>query len=228
MDRISRSRWLMAIVLGVACVGCVAMLVLRSTVSGSFQMRSLVWNLFLAAVPFPFAWLADAMGRRGVRGRWIVLPSVVWLAFFPNAPYLVTDLIHLKPGGPVPLWYDSLVYFAFASTGLLLGFTSLYLVQSVVDRRRGSLAGWALAAVSIGLGGYGIFLGRVQRWNSWDVITNPRSLASSVRQQVTDPLSNQQAIIITLGFAVFMAAVYGTLRAFAHLVTVDAPHESIT
>lgn len=218
----------MALVLGFACVGCVAMLVLRSTVSGSFEMRSLVWNLFLAAVPFPFAWLADSMGRRGVRGRWIALPTLVWLVFFPNAPYLVTDLIHLQPGGAVPLWYDGLVYFAFASTGLLLGFSSLYLVQSVVARRRGDTAGWAIAALSIGLGGYGIFLGRIQRWNSWDVITNPRSLATSVREQVTDPLSNRQAIVLTVGFAAFMAAVYGTLRAFAHLVTVDARQDSVT
>ncbi len=218
----------MAVVLGGACSGCVGMLLLRSTVSGSFQMRSLVWNLCLAAVPFPFAWLADSMSRRGADGRLIALPTLVWLLFFPNAPYLVTDLIHLEPGGSVPLWYDSLVYFAFASTGLLLGFTSLYLVQIAVARRSGPAAGWAIATISIALGGYGIFLGRVQRWNSWDVITNPRSLASSVRDQVTDPLSNRQAIVITVGFALFMAAVYGTLRAFAYLVTVDAPRKSIT
>jgi uncharacterized membrane protein len=212
----------MAIVLATACFGCVAMLVLRGRVSGSFQMRYLVWNLFLAAIPFPFAWLADAMGRGGVKGRWIVIPLMVWLAFFPNAPYLVTDLIHLAPAASVPLWFDGLVFFAFASTGLLLAFTSLYLVQSVIARRRGTAAGWAVVAAAIGLGGYGIYLGRVERWNSWDVITNPRSLAYSVKNQVSDPLSNRQSIAVTVGFALFMAAIYGTLRAFAYLVTVDA------
>lgn len=212
----------MAMVLVTACLGCLGMLVLRSRVSGSFQMRYLVWNLFLAAVPFPFAWLADVMGRRGVKGPWILLPILVWLAFFPNAPYLVTDLIHLAPAATVPLWFDGLVFFAFAATGLLLAFTSLYLVQSVIARRRGTTAGWAVAAIAIGLGGYGIYLGRIERWNSWDVITNPRSLAYSVKNQVSDPLSNQQSIAVTVGFALFMAAVYGTLRAFAFLVTVDS------
>jgi uncharacterized membrane protein len=199
-----------------------AMLVLRGRLSGSFQMRYLVWNLFLAAIPFPFAWLADVMGRRGVKGPWILLPILAWLAFFPNAPYLVTDLIHLAPADAVPLWFDGLVFFAFASTGLLLAFTSLYLVQSVIARRRGTALGWAVAAVAIGLGGYGIYLGRIERWNSWDVITNPRSLAYSVKNQVADPLSNRQSVSVTVGFALFMAAVYGTLRAFAYLVSVDA------
>jgi uncharacterized membrane protein len=216
----------MAIVLAAACCGCLGMLVLRGRLSGSFQMRYLVWNLFLAAIPFPFAWLADVMGRRGVKGPWILWPIVVWLAFFPNAPYLVTDLIHLAPAAVVPLWFDGLVFFAFASTGLLLAFTSLYLVQSVIARRRGTAWGWVVAATAIGLGGYGIYLGRIERWNSWDVITNPRSLAYSVKNQVSDPLSNRQSIAVTVGFALFMAAVYGTLRAFAYLVTVDSDVET--
>jgi uncharacterized membrane protein len=220
--KVAQSRWLIALVLLTACAGCLGMLVLRGRVSGSFQMRYLVWNLFLAAVPFPFAWIADGMGRRGVKGPWILWPILLWLLFFPNAPYLVTDLIHLEPTRAIPLWFDGLVFFAFAATGLLLAFASLYLVQAVIARRRGTAAGWVVAAVAISLGAYGIYLGRVERWNSWDVVTNPKSLASSVRNQVADPLSNRQAVVITVGFALFMGAVYGTLRAFAFLVTVDA------
>jgi uncharacterized membrane protein len=227
MDRVAKSRWLMAAALGVAIAGCGLMLFVRATLTGSFALRLLVWNLFLAAIPFPLAWTVDVLGRRPHVG-WPVLavPAVAWLAFFPNAPYLVTDLVHLEPTGQVPLWYDGLVFFAFAATGLLLGFTSLYLVQATVKRRSSSAWGWLVAFAAIGLGSYGIYLGRVERWNSWDVITHPSALLDVLRTQVTDPLSNRSAIVLTLGFAIFLSTVYAILYAFAHLVRVDGPRTS--
>lgn len=227
-DRIARSRWLMAIALGLATIGCVAMLVLRAGLTGQLEMRSLVWNLFLAVIPFPVAWGVDALGRnRRVNGWLLALPTMVWLVFFPNSPYLVTDLIHLRPTPNVPLWYDSLVFFAFSATGLLLGLTSLYLVQSTVARRLGRTWGAAVALLAIAMGSYGIYLGRVERWNSWDVLTNPRELLRSIRNQVESPLSNRSAIIITVGFAVFLTAVYAIMYAFAHLVRVDGGHQRV-
>ena len=222
MDRVARSRWYMALALAVAMAGCLGMLVMRASVTGKVELRLLVWNLFLAAIPFPLAWLVDVLGRRRrIRGWALVVPTLVWLLFFPNAPYLVTDLIHLRPTSAVPLWYDGLVFFAFASTGLLLGFSSLYLVHSTVARRLGDLWGWGTAFAAIGLGSYGIYLGRVERWNSWDVLRHPRLLFHSVRSQVEAPLSSRSALVLTLGFAVFLTTVYAILYAFANLLRVD-------
>lgn len=95
----------------------------------------LCWNLFLAWIP----WLAGQTFRAASRRRastvlqlgWFAL----WLLFLPNAPYIATDLIHLAPRPPVPLWYDLALLLSYAGTGLLLGYVSLLEVQTAVEER---------------------------------------------------------------------------------------------
>ena len=126
---------------------CVATVEIRTHETGDPYYRFLVWNLILAWVPLAFAIAAYARAR----GRIDLLVAVLlvpWLLFFPNAPYLLSDFIHLGEG-PAPLWYDGLMLSAFAWTGLLLGFGSLYLVQMIVRRAFGATISWlgVLAAV---------------------------------------------------------------------------------
>lgn len=102
-----------------------------------------------------------------------VLCLAAWLAFFPNAPYLMTDLLHLKVQGNLLVWLDLIALQAFAWTGLALGFVSLDLVQRVVARRVGRVASWLFAAAVMGLSAFGIYLGRFRRWNTWDVARSP-------------------------------------------------------
>ena len=72
-------------------------------------MAFLVWNLFLAAVPFGAALVLEALEklRAWTSLQWCCL--VVWLLFLPNAPYIVTDLVHLRQRSAIPLWYDILL-----------------------------------------------------------------------------------------------------------------------
>src|ERR687891_514977 len=122
---------------------CVATVEIRTYETGDDYYRFLVWNLILAWVPLVLAVGAYVRARRGVDLVVAVL-LVPWLLFFPNAPYLLTDFIHLGEGvGPAPLWYDALMLSAFAWTGLLLGFASLYLVQMILRRALGSTVAWA-------------------------------------------------------------------------------------
>ena len=98
----------------------------------------------------------------------------MWLAFFPNAPYILTDFLHLgSMGDIVPGWYDVLLLYWFAWTGLILGIVSLYLMQEIVTRGLGTAAGWVFVVVAAGLGSFGIYLGRFLRWNSWDLVRRP-------------------------------------------------------
>ena len=175
----------------------------------------------ITAVPFPLAWAVDALSRRSAPWWAMVVPGAAWLAFFPNAPYLVTDLIHLTPSDVVPLWFDALLYFSVAATGLLLGLVSLYLVQASVRRSAGSRAGWGVSALAISLGAYGIYLGRIERWNSWDVVTAPSSLLHAIATSFSDLARSRESLLLVLGFVVFTAAVYLTLYAFANLVRAD-------
>ena len=103
--------------------------------------------------------------------------AALWLLFLPNAPYLLTDLIHLGSRDDAPLWFDLVLFSAFAWTGAFLGFLSIYLMQVVVRRAHGALLGWALVGGSLLASGFGIYLGRSLRWNSWDFVTSP-SLSS--------------------------------------------------
>ena len=137
--------------------------------------QNLVWNLFLAWIPFAIAlYIYD--GYRRARCACRSGAGAVWLVFFPNAPYIVTDFKWLRVSAGAPLWYDVVLVSAAAWCGLLLGFVSLYLMQAVIRRL------WARSCVALrlrhlALGSFGVYLGRFQRWNSWDVFTRPRVLA---------------------------------------------------
>ena len=104
--------------------------------------------------------------------------------FFPNAPYLLIDFIHLGEG-PAPLWYDALMLSAFAWTGLLLGFASLYLVQLILWRAFGDVVGWLGVLVALRLASVGVYVGRFIHLNSWDALLHPAQVADILRDQLS-------------------------------------------
>src|SRR3954447_717259 len=138
----------------VASALCVATVEVRTHHTGDAYYRFLVWNLFLAWVPFAFALGAYMAARRG-RGPLVVVLGVLWLLFFPNAPYLLTDFIHLSESPTAPLWYDALMLASFAWTGLLLGFASLYLMQTIWRRAAGPVVAWLGVLAALGLASFG-------------------------------------------------------------------------
>lgn len=174
----------------------------RADMTGAPAFAFLHWNLFLAWVPYVVALALVALNRVRAPGWVLVVPGVVWLLFLPNAPYILTDFIHLGTIPGAPMWFDALLIGAFAGTGLLLGMASLLLVHDVVGSRLGSVAGWALAIGSLALSSLGIYLGRFPRFNSWDVLTNPEGLVGIVLYRLGDPLGNP----FLLSFAAAMTA----------------------
>jgi uncharacterized membrane protein len=174
----------------------------------------LPWNLFLAWVP----WLA-ARGLADARSRLaVVLLGAVWLLFLPNAPYLVTDLVHLRPRPPSPLSYDVLLFASFALAGCALGWGSIELVHARLARTWGRAAAAAAVVLVALLTGFGVYLGRFLRWNSWDLVAQPRSVVSDALGALVDP----RALGFTALFAAFVGAGYLLLapprgeRAFEH------------
>ena len=115
----------------------------------------------------------------------------------------MTDLIHLRAPAFVPVWYDAIMVFAFALTGLCLAFLSLWLVHRLVERRVGKLGGWSFVAVVAGLSGVGVYLGRYPRWNSWDVVIRPGELIADVAAYIQHPNPR------VLGLTLMMAAMFG-------------------
>jgi len=195
-----------------------SMLVARVVYTRAPTHGSIAWDLVLAWVPFALSLLIYERARRGAALRSLVPLGCAWLVFFPNAPYLVTDLKHVGTGGSVPLLYDVLLLSAGAWTGLLLGLTSLFLVHAVARRLVGAVSAWALVVGALTLSSFGIYLGRVQRWNSWDVVVHPAALASQLGGGLLHPVDYPRPIALTVLLTAFLLVSYLVLYSFARLV----------
>jgi uncharacterized membrane protein len=217
-----RHRFAFAIIglLVAASLVCVGLIGARSWYSHTYHYWFLLWNLVLAWVPFVFAAIAFSLAaaRRAVLWVFVVLAALVWLAFFPNAPYILTDFLHLgSMGDIVPGWYDVLMLYWFAWTGLMLGVVSLYLMHEIVTRGLGTVGGWVFVVLVAGLGSVGIYLGRFLRWNSWDVVRRPGPLANELLGRVTDPHSQPRILGFTALFALLFLFIYVAVYIFAKL-----------
>jgi len=184
-----------------------ALVAARVLYSGQGSYIFLLWNLFLAWLPLLFAWLAV---RRQERPFPALVMAFLWLLFFPNAPYLVTDLVHLRALDPVPLWYDLILLLDYALLGLFLCFASLRLMQGLVAGRLGEIAGWLFVLVALTAGGLGVFIGRFLRWNSWDLFTRPLSLLNDVWANLGEPrtiaVSGLLALLLLFTYLLFSIA----------------------
>lgn len=200
----------------------VAIILARVLFTGNIRYAFLIWNLFLAWLPLVFAMLAREKYREsknGARLGWYFLGlSATWLLFFPNAPYICTDLVHLTTRYFGAFWVDLTVILSCAFTGLVLGFVSLYLMHSVVTQRYGSFIGWGFVAAVAGLSSFGIYLGRFLRFNSWDVIAQPAKLYQGISAVATGQGHPHQFAFLVL-FATFLFLAYLMLYALTHLPT---------
>ncbi|MEA3208379.1 MAG: hypothetical protein QOE70_1436 [Chthoniobacter sp.] len=196
------------------CSGFVAV---RTIHTQQIAFMWFLWNLFLAWVPLFAALPLYALRARGLRQPVAEsLLFVVWFLFFPNAPYIITDLVHLHERPPVPYWYDMIMIMAFALTGLFLGYLSLYLMQEIVRSRIGRWPSWAFVFVMLGLSAFGIYLGRFLRWNSWDVLLSPIGTLSGVVRMVL-PGQHREMLAFSATFFAFSVVCYLIVYSFTHL-----------
>ncbi|MDB5293456.1 MAG: hypothetical protein JWL69_4697 [Phycisphaerales bacterium] len=204
--------------LSASTIVSLGLLVMRWVVGGYFIYAFMWWNLFLAWVPFGFAVALYRMQLRGTlnRARAIIL-GVLWLLFFPNAPYLLTEFVHLGDRHDGAWWCDLMLTIGFAWNGLLLGLLSLFLVQRVAGERLGAKCGWAISAAALVLGSFGISLGRFQRFNSWDVVSNPIVLLGDAVSEVLHPMDYPKEFATALLLCAFLTIAYLTLLALISL-----------
>jgi uncharacterized membrane protein len=201
-----------------ASITGIALVIARIIVRHNIHYGFLIWNLFLAWLPLIFALLACEKFRAGEHRTWrFAALAGAWLLFFPNAPYIFTDVIHAVYGQFRHFWVDLTLILMVALTGLVLGFVSLYLMQSVVRRMYGQIASWLFIMVVAGLSGFGIYLGRFVRLNSWDVIAKPVKLYNGISTWAANPLANSHTFTFPLLFATFLFLAYVMLYTLTHL-----------
>ncbi|PIQ29152.1 DUF1361 domain-containing protein [bacterium (Candidatus Blackallbacteria) CG17_big_fil_post_rev_8_21_14_2_50_48_46] len=200
----------------------VALLFFRIRYTGTPYFSFLVWNLFLALIPLAVSTIFR-LGENRFQGLpWLVAGLALWLPFFPNAPYIITDLIHLRYRMNMPVWFDALLILSFALCGLLAGFLSLWDFEQAIARRWGAWAGVGFSGLTLFLAGVGIYLGRFLRWNSWDLLHHPRAVLTDTLQPFFQP-GAFLPVLGVIGFIfMFQACVYLCFRQMLRL-----PHETI-
>lgn len=217
--------WLPLAALAFASATACSLLGARILLSGSWRQLYLPWNLFLAWLPLIFACLAARADTAAAPNRWRFRAfALAWLLLFPNAPYILTDLLHLPPNTHHRFWGDLVLILLFALNGLVLGFLSLYLMQTLVARRFGLVKGWLFAVAASALSGFGICIGRFLRWNSWDVLLNPVGILADVAHWLLSIPAAPRLFLLPALFATLLFVVYVLLYALTRLPA--APAES--
>jgi uncharacterized membrane protein len=203
-----RSTW----VLFLMSLFSIGLTLVRYAITGTPAFLFLWWNLFLAFIPWS---IATFVRVKEIHNRWaLALLLTCWIAFFPNAPYILTDLIHLGGSRGAPLWFDLIVLISFAFTGMLYGFASLHLLEARFLRR---LSGFWAGLVVVGLiylSCFGIYLGRFLRWNSWDVISNLGEILTDSFARLADPVAHRETWGFTALFGTMLNLVYWSYKRF--------------
>ncbi|WP_299275311.1 DUF1361 domain-containing protein [uncultured Psychroserpens sp.] len=188
----------------------IVLLMIRMKMHQSFYLLFLVWNLFLAIIPYAIT--IGLISTPKTNKLVFVIWFSIWLLFLPNAPYIVTDLLHLINSKSHLMWLDILVILSFAFNGLILFFLSLSDMEKHIKQYVPSRYIFPLMLSIFGLTAFGIYLGRFLRYNSWEIINEPLQIFSDIFRIILEP--NTEAWIFTLTFASFLAISYWMLKAF--------------
>lgn len=197
-----------------------ALLSVRIVLEG-WHFIFLVWNLFLAWVPLLLIkWVWEMEKKQPAPFALLMIYLAAWLLFFPNAPYIITDLKHLRSVPETMIWFDALMIFTFSLAGFLTGLYSIRIVHRIIARRWNERLAWLAILSSMVMSGFGIFLGRFGRWNSWDIVTQPGALARGIYHSMRDPL----AIKHTITFSFVLMLLYFAFHIFAELKQHERTH----
>lgn len=205
------------------CFSCVLEL-LRILHTGKPMFLWLIWNLFLAYVPFWLStWLTmrrTAPGRRPLRGLDLVL-LLVWILFIPNSFYILTDLYHLIDcrDPRVPAWFDLSLIFSFAWNGLLLGVLSVRQMEKIVCPVIGGYWASSFVYFVMALNALGVYAGRYLRFNSWDILTNPFQLTIDMGHLIIHPLQSLQAWGMIACYTILLSFIYKMMKKLSHALT---------
>ena len=194
--------------LGIISIACFALSVFRYVYSDTHVFLFLNWNLFLAFIPWFFSSILIIYPK--LQKRSIVLITLVfsWLLFFPNAPYILTDLFHLRLKTNVPIWFDLVLILSFAWSGLLFGFMSLWDIESILRKKFKNKIIPYISIVLLFMGSFGIYLGRYLRWNSWDILKEPLNLFYDINDRFTDPFHHPRTWGMTVLMFFFLLMIY--------------------
>ncbi len=147
-------------------ISCLAMVIARMLYAENIKLIFLIWNLFLAWIPYyTSSYLVERQNELNLFKT--IFLFVISICFLPNAVYLITDLIHLKPRTGIPLWYDAMILFCFSLLGLI--YNTITLINMERFAKFYLPMKWVILfmCLLITASGFGIYLGRELCCGHW-------------------------------------------------------------
>jgi uncharacterized membrane protein len=187
----------------------VALNILRVIIWGKLSFVYILWNIFLAIIPFVISsLLLSISNKRKINQITFIAIGIIWLLFLPNSPYIITDLIHIGEVRFAPDLFDSFLLFSSAWTGLLLGMHSINHMEQILSTRYSKKITSTIIVITMFFVSFGIYLGRFLRLNSWDVFASPGYFLGAIKEIFTNKNDFQIALSYTVLFFFFILASY--------------------
>ena len=150
----------------------------------------IAWNLFLAFIPLALSFWLFRRRKKSRSSLWW-LGLIVFIAFLPNAPYLLTDIIHLIEAirAGYSIWITTLIFIPLHLFAILIGWEAyvISLINQSHYLKQYNAKKFVVFSEIIThvLCAIGIYLGRFIRFNSWDLITQPNIIFISTIDNLT-------------------------------------------
>jgi len=194
----------------------IGLMIFRIVYTGHLLFAFLIWNLFLAFVPYAISKKSD---NAFTKSKWkFFLYAFIWLLFIPNAFYIITDLFHLDMNETVPLWYDLALLLSFAWSGILFGILSVRQMEKLFEKNFNKKFDLLFILPVMALNGFGIYIGRYLRFNSWDVLTNPLQLIQDIVYLFIHPLRNRFDWSMIICYTILLTLIYCTIKKLSKIL----------
>ncbi len=208
---IQSKRFSLSIFFFVVAIFCFSLTIFRQYRTQENMYIFLNWNLFLAFIPW------------GISSLLIIYPKMqkkillififpLWLLFFPNTVYILTDIIHLRHTHYGLFWYDLFLVLTFALTGLLLGLISLLDVEKMLLKYFNAKFTTLIIVAIIFISSFGVYLGRFLRWNSWDIINQPFTLLYDIAHNIIFPFKHTKTWMVTILLGILLNIIFWTIK----------------
>lgn len=191
------------------------LILLRVKITQEVYLLFLIWNLFLAYTPY---FLSSEL-KNIVPGT-ITFYSVllIWLLFLPNSFYLITDFVHLHHDTKFQFLFDAVLLSCFTVAGFYSGILSLFDIHFLLQMKYSLQKSWILIGTIAYLSAFGIYLGRILRFNSWDILRHPFSLFSNSYKS----FQNTETILFTIVLGTFILISYCIAYSFLYKKTIKS------
>jgi uncharacterized membrane protein len=194
---------------------CLALLLVRIIKTEQFSYAFLTWNLFLAFIPYYLIKKFKHAHSKPIQ----IFTIGSTILFLPNAPYILTDLFHLRERIAAPMWFDLILILSFAFLGMVFFVSCVSKLLLIINEMFGSgLITSSFKFFIMASSAYGIYLGRYLRFNSWDLVSDPINLARQMFYSVFSQNCYKETLSVTITFTIFLYLVFEILASLKSAV----------